>query len=141
MIGAYFAASGHSTSTHKRRIEREWSHHSTSTHKNTIAGMVKRALAVVIGSARRFSAWALSRLRGSAVHVVFALLLVEFAFLFRGRILVLLVLADEVVHVAFRLRELHLVHALAGVPMQKGFAAEHGREKVRHALEHFLDGR
>merc|ERR1712232_892554 len=99
--------------------------------------MLKRALAMVIGPPRRSSARALPRLRGSAVHVVFALLLVELAFLFRGRILVLLVLADEVVHVAFRLRELHLVHALAGVPMQKSFAAEHLREILRHALEHF----
>ena len=31
-------------------------------------------------------------------------------------LLVLLILRDEVVHVALRLRELHLVHALAGVP-------------------------
>lgn len=33
--------------------------------------------------------------------------------------LVLLVLRYEVVHVALRLRELQLVHALAGVPVQE----------------------
>ena len=37
-------------------------------------------------------------------------------------------------------RELHLVHALAGVPVEEGLAAEHGRELLAHALEHLLDG-
>ena len=40
--------------------------------------------------------------------------------------LVLLVLGDQVVHVGLGLRELHLVHALASVPVQERLAAEHG---------------
>ena len=40
------------------------------------------------------------------------------------RVLVLLVFADQVVHVAFRLGELHLVHALAGIPVQEGLPPE-----------------
>ena len=43
-------------------------------------------------------------------------------------LLVLLVLADQVVHVGLGLGELHLVHALAGVPVEEGLAPEHGRE-------------
>jgi len=39
------------------------------------------------------------------------------------------------------LRELHLVHALARVPVQEGLASEHGRELLADALEHLLDGR
>ena len=31
--------------------------------------------------------------------------------------------------------------AFTSVPVQEGFAAEHGREVLRHALEHLLDGR
>merc|ERR1711865_720954 len=44
----------------------------------------------------------------SRLHVVFALLLVELTFLLGSRILVLLVLRHEVVHVALSLGELHL---------------------------------
>ncbi|GLH04651.1 uncharacterized protein GBIM_10318 [Gryllus bimaculatus] len=45
-----------------------------------------------------------------------------------------------VVHVRLRLGELHLVHALAEVPVQEGLAAEHGRELLRHALHQRRDG-
>ncbi|KFQ51479.1 hypothetical protein N333_08862, partial [Nestor notabilis] len=47
----------------------------------------------------------------------------------------------QVVHVALGLGELHLVHALARVPVEEGFAAEHGRELLRDPLEELLDGR
>merc|ERR1719396_29925 len=63
-----------------------------------------------------------------ALLVVLALLLVELALLLRRGILVLLVLRDQVVHVRLRLRELHLVHAFACVPMQECLAPEHCRE-------------
>ncbi|GMR35947.1 hypothetical protein PMAYCL1PPCAC_06142, partial [Pristionchus mayeri] len=53
--------------------------------------------------------------------------------------LVLLVLGDEIVHVALGFRELHLVHALAGVPMEEGLATEHGSELLRDPLEELLD--
>ena len=55
-------------------------------------------------------------------------------------ILVLLILGDEILHVGFRLSELHLVHTLLGVPMQEGLALEHGRELVADTLEELLDG-
>merc|ERR1712124_233852 len=73
------------------------------------------------------------------LHVVFALLLVELALLLSRRILVLLVLGDEVIHVALRFSELHLINALAPVPVQERLAAEHSCELLGHALEHFLD--
>lgn len=57
-----------------------------------------------------------------------------------GRLLVLLVLRDKIVHVGLGLGELHLVHALASVPMQEGLATEHGGELVADALEKLLDG-
>ena len=41
--------------------------------------------------------------------------------------LVLLVLGHEVVHVGLGLGELHLVHALAGVPVEEGLAPGGGR--------------
>merc|ERR1712064_157580 len=66
------------------------------------------------------------------LHVILTLL---------GRsILVLLVLRDQVVHVALSLSELHLVHALTGVPVQECLAAEHGSEVLRDTLEHLLNG-
>merc|ERR1740121_2125606 len=58
-------------------------------------------------------------------HVVFALLLIELAFFFCTCVLVLLVLGYEIIHVGFRLREFHFVHALTGIPMKKCFASEH----------------
>ena len=65
----------------------------------------------------------------------------EFSLVLRSRLLVLLVLGHEVVHVGLGLGELHLVHALARVPVQERLAAEHGRELLRDALEQLLDGR
>ncbi|KFQ24449.1 hypothetical protein N331_04995, partial [Merops nubicus] len=47
----------------------------------------------------------------------------------------------QVVHVALSLCELHLVHALARVPVQESLSAEHGRELLRNAFEQLLDGR
>merc|ERR1712146_168899 len=64
----------------------------------------------------------------SLIHVVLTLLLVELSLLFSGGILVLLVLGDQIVHVALGLSELHLVHTLTSVPVKEGLAAEHTRE-------------
>merc|ERR1719416_281205 len=68
-----------------------------------------------------------------SLHIVLALFLCS-------SILILLVLGHQVVHVALGLSELHLIHALAGVPMKESLAAEHGREVFRDPFEHLLDG-
>ena len=47
-------------------------------------------------------------------------LVVELLVVVDGGLLVLLVLGDQVVHVGLGLGELHLVHALAGVPVEEG---------------------
>jgi len=70
----------------------------------------------------------------------FHLLLVHFLFVLSGGILVLLVLGDEVIHVGLGFGEFHLVHALTGVPVEEGLAAEHGGELFTNTLEHLLDG-
>merc|ERR1739848_313447 len=75
------------------------------------------------------------------LHVVLAFLLVELALFLSRRVLVLLVLGHKVIHVRLRLGELHLVHALARVPMQERFAAEHAGELLDNALEHLLNRR
>ncbi|BAS81863.1 Os03g0105633, partial [Oryza sativa Japonica Group] len=67
-------------------------------------------------------------------------LILVFTLVVGGGVLVLLVLGDEVVHVALSLGELHLVHALARVPVQEGLPAEHGGELLADAAEHLLDG-
>ena len=43
------------------------------------------------------------------------------------------------IHVGLGLGELHLVHALAGVPVEEGLAPEHDGELLRHTLEDFLE--
>ena len=74
------------------------------------------------------------------LHVILAFLLVELTLFLGRRILVLLVLGDQVVHVALRLRELHFIHALARVPVQERLAAEHAGEPGVFIgfLNHFL---
>ena len=66
------------------------------------------------------------------------LLLVELALVLGSGLLVLLVLADEVVHVGLGLGELHLVHALPGVPVEESLAPEHRSELLRDPLEQLL---
>mmetsp|Transcript_22884 Transcript_22884/g.55104 ORF Transcript_22884/g.55104 Transcript_22884/m.55104 type:complete len:396 (+) Transcript_22884:212-1399(+) len=73
--------------------------------------------------------------------VLFAALLVELTLLLGRGVLVLLVLGDEIVHVGLRLGELHLVHALSGVPVKESLAPEHGGELLRNALHHLLHAR
>merc|ERR1719195_2412755 len=68
------------------------------------------------------------------------LLIVHLLLVLSGGILVLLVLRDEIVHVGLSLSELHLVHALTGVPMEESLAAEHSSELLTDTLEHLLDG-
>ena len=64
--------------------------------------------------------------------------LIEFTLLFRGGILVLLVLRHQVVHVGLRLSELHLVHTLTSVPVEESLTTEHGGELLRDTFEQFL---
>merc|ERR1719473_210443 len=75
------------------------------------------------------------------LHVVLTFLLVELTLFLRRRVLVLLVLAHEIVHVALRFGEFHLVHPLTRVPVQEGLAAEHAGELLGNTLEHLLDRR
>ncbi|RLW00441.1 hypothetical protein DV515_00008921, partial [Chloebia gouldiae] len=70
-----------------------------------------------------------------------ALFLLKLSLLLSCGILVLLVLRDQVIHVALSLCELHLIHALARVPVQEGLSAEHRSELLRNAFEQLLDGR
>jgi len=79
-------------------------------------------------------------MKTSLLHVILTLFLVELTFLLGGGVLVLLVLRDEIVHVGLGFGEFHLVHALTGVPVQKGLAAEHTSEVLGDTLEHLLDG-
>uniref|UniRef100_J3L9X1 Uncharacterized protein n=1 Tax=Oryza brachyantha TaxID=4533 RepID=J3L9X1_ORYBR len=81
------------------------------------------------------------RAGGLGSNLVFLLFVVALFLLVGRGVLVLLVLGDQVVHVALGLGELHLVHALPGVPVQEGLPPEHGRELLAHAAEHLLDRR
>ena len=55
--------------------------------------------------------------------------------------MVLLVLGDQVVHVAIGLGELHFVHTFTCAPMPEGSAAEHSTELFTHTFEKLLDRR
>merc|ERR1719228_98891 len=56
-------------------------------------------------------------------------------------VLLVLVLGDQVADVLVGLLELHLVHALALVPVEEGLALVHGTELGGQALEDALKGR
>ena len=60
--------------------------------------------------------------------------------LVNGGILILLILGDEVVHVGLCFGELHLVHALASVPVEESLSSEHSGELLGDSLEDLLDG-
>merc|ERR1719234_225618 len=68
-------------------------------------------------------------------------LILEISFVVSRCFLVLLVFRNQVVHVALSLGELHLIHALACVPVEESFASEHGGELLRNPLEELLDCR
>merc|ERR1739848_588957 len=76
------------------------------------------------------------------VNLLFHILVLEifFVIIINRGFLVLLVLGHQVVHVGLGLSELHLVHALPGVPMEESLPPEHSRELLRDSLENFLDG-
>merc|ERR1712190_683458 len=74
-------------------------------------------------------------LRGASLLAV--LFFVELALLLSSSVLVLLVLGNEVVHVALGLSELHLVHALSCVPVQQRLTPEHSGEIFGDTLKHF----
>jgi len=74
-----------------------------------------------------------------AIHVILTFLFIELTLLFSRRVLVLLVLGDEIIHVGFGLCEFHLIHTFPGIPMEECLAAEHGGEVLSNPLEHFLD--
>merc|ERR1711964_760814 len=113
--------------------------------KQTAAGPGPRVLELAGSHGHDYCSTCASRQRRlrsvlHRLHVVLALLLVELAFLLRRRVLVLLILGNEIVKVGLSFRELHLVHPLASVPMEKRLAAEHPGVLLRNALEHLLDG-
>merc|ERR1719500_2395553 len=62
-------------------------------------------------------------------------LLIEFAVLLSGGILVLLVLGHEIVHVGLGLGELHLIHTLTSVPVQESLSPEHSGKLFTDSLE------
>merc|ERR1719148_275022 len=64
----------------------------------------------------------------SRLHIIFTFLLIELTFFFSCSILVLLIFRNQIVHIAFRLRELHLVHPFACVPVKESLPAKHGSE-------------
>ena len=72
--------------------------------------------------------------------LVLLLLILELALVIGSGLLVLLVLGHQVVHVGLSLGELHLVHALASVPVEESLSPEHGRELLGDSLEDLLDG-
>merc|ERR1711935_219528 len=98
---------------------------------------VNRLLMQLFSSACRLGIF--SGLRN--LHLVHhVLLLVELAFVLGGGILVLLVLRHKIIHVGLGLGELHLIHALTGVPMKEGLTTEHASELLRNTLPELLDG-
>lgn len=72
-------------------------------------------------------------------HIIIMIIVLSLSFVVCSGILVLLVLAHEIVHVALGLSELHLVHALSSVPVEESLAPEHRCELLRNTLEHLLD--
>merc|ERR1719491_2948586 len=75
------------------------------------------------------------------LFVILIIILVLIAIEVHHGILLILILGDEIAHILIRLLELHLVHALALIPMQERLPLIHLRELRRNALEHALNRR
>merc|ERR1712072_1159729 len=75
----------------------------------------------------------------SSLHIVLTFLFIELTLLFGSRVLILLVLRDQIIHVALGFCKLHFVHPFPGVPVKESLAAEHCRKVFSNALEHLLD--
>merc|ERR1712111_320645 len=73
-------------------------------------------------------------------HVLFFFLVFIEFLVVNASFLVLLVLRNQVVHVALSLSEFHFIHTFSSVPMQESLATEHSSELLRNALEQLLDG-
>jgi len=72
-------------------------------------------------------------------HVLFGLI-IKFLLEISSGLLVLLIFRHQIIHVGLGLSKLHLVHALASVPMQESLSSEHSCELLRNTLEDLLDG-
>merc|ERR1719365_278541 len=81
--------------------------------------------------------WSSSELSSILLHIIFFAVVVV---IIDGGFLVLQVLRDQVIHIAFRLGKLHLVHALTSVPVEESLAPEHCSELLGDSLEKLLDG-
>merc|ERR1740117_609089 len=95
----------------------------THFRRLTLAGA--EWIILTLGSSQHF------RAKKSLVFLTAFLLVL--ALLLGGGVLVLLVLGHKIVHVGLGLGELHLVHALASVPVQESLATEHHGELLGHA--------
>ncbi|MFS7965165.1 hypothetical protein Hanom_Chr08g00758921 [Helianthus anomalus] len=75
----------------------------------------------------------------SFITIIFFLILV-FTLFICSCILVLLILRNQIVHIALSFRKLHLIHTLTSVPMQESLTPEHSGELLADTSEHFLNG-
>ena len=57
-----------------------------------------------------------------------------------NKIIYLLVLGHEVVHVALGFSEFHLIHTFTSVPVEESLSSEHSSELLADPLEELLDG-
>ena len=53
--------------------------------------------------------------------------------------MVLLILINQIIHIALWLSELHLIHTFAGVPMKESLPPKHSCELLAHTPEHLLN--
>merc|ERR1740123_1638350 len=68
--------------------------------------------------------WYIQYLHFSIIFLIFFFIgiLIFKIIIVRSCILILLVFADQIIHIALCFGELHLVHSFASIPMQKGFS-------------------
>lgn len=69
-------------------------------------------------------------LLGAVIHILLFL---------NASLLVLLVLANQIIHVRLSLSKFHLIHTLRSVPVQESLSSKHGTELVTNSLEQLLD--
>merc|ERR1712098_776563 len=63
-----------------------------------------------------------------------------FTFVVNCGLLILLVFADQIIHIALSLCKFHLIHPLPSVPVKESLSTEHGSKLFADAFEKLLDG-
>lgn len=91
------------------------------------------------GKEKRRKRESISAIKLQLVHTFVEKIVIKLRIFIRWSFLILLIFADQIVHVGFSFSELHLIHALGSVPMQESFATKHASKLLADTTKELLN--